>query len=96
MLVAGARPAAAQPAASSSFAGRGPLETREEWLLAQPHLTLPALSPDPLPDGALARLGVRKPDAVTELDLHQGLFDADERAISVGVRVLVAAVLLSF
>src|SRR5207244_3291239 len=52
MLVAGARPAAAQPAASSSFAGRGPLETREEWLLAQPHLTLPALSPDTLPDGA--------------------------------------------
>jgi hypothetical protein len=53
LLVAGARVASAQPAmSSSSFAGRGPLETREEWLLAQPHLTLPALSPDPLAEGA--------------------------------------------
>jgi hypothetical protein len=53
LLVAGAPLASAQPAtSSSSFAGRGPLETREEWLLAQPHLTLPALSPDPLPEGA--------------------------------------------
>ena len=30
------------------------------------------------------------------LDLHQGLFDADERAIGVGVRVLVAAAYLAF
>ena len=51
MLAAGARPAAAQPSPSSSFSGRGPIETREEWLLAQPHLTLPTLSPDPLPAG---------------------------------------------
>jgi hypothetical protein len=29
-------------------------------------------------------------------DLHQGLFDADERAIPIGVRVLVGAALLSF
>jgi len=50
-LVAAARLASAQPASSSSFTGRGPLETREEWLLVQPHLTLPALSPDPLPAG---------------------------------------------
>lgn len=46
--------------------------------------------------GALARLGVRPPQALTEVDLHQGLFDVDERAISVGARVLVAAALLSF
>jgi amidohydrolase len=46
--------------------------------------------------GALARLGVRRPDDQTVRDLHQGLFDADERAISVGVRLLVAAALLSF
>jgi len=46
--------------------------------------------------GALARLGVRPSQAVTDLDLHQGLFDVDERAISVGTRVLVAAALLSF
>ena len=48
--------------------------------------------------GALARLGVCAPGVAEEdrLDLHQGLFDADERAISVGVRVLVAGALLSF
>src|SRR5687768_2940863 len=51
-LAIASRPVSAQPASSSSFSGRGPLETREEWLLAQPHLTLPALSPDPLPPGA--------------------------------------------
>jgi amidohydrolase len=45
--------------------------------------------------GALARLGVRRPDETAERDLHQGFFDADERAISVGVRVLVASALLS-
>ena len=48
--------------------------------------------------GALARLGVSDP-AVPErsrLDLHQGHFDVDERAIPVGVRVLVAAAILSF
>ncbi|MDQ1629693.1 MAG: hypothetical protein QOI54_3437 [Actinomycetota bacterium] len=46
--------------------------------------------------GALARLGVRPPQALADLDLHQGLFDVDERAISVGTRILVAAALLSF
>jgi amidohydrolase len=46
--------------------------------------------------GALARLGVRPPQASVEVDLHQGLFDADERAISVGARILAAAALLSF
>jgi amidohydrolase len=48
--------------------------------------------------GALARLGVCPPGVAEgdRLDLHQGLFDADERAISVGVRVLVAAAFLSF
>lgn len=30
---------------------RGPLEIRDEWLLAQPHLSLPAASPDPLAAG---------------------------------------------
>jgi amidohydrolase len=48
--------------------------------------------------GALARLGVAPPGQPLEqrLDLHQGLFDADERAIAVGARVLVAAAILSF
>lgn len=44
--------------------------------------------------GALARLGVRPPQATVDLDLHQGLFDIDERAIAVGARVLVATALL--
>ncbi len=48
--------------------------------------------------GALARLGVCPPGVPDRkrLDLHQGHFDADERAIPVGVRVLVAAAYLSF
>ena len=43
--------------------------------------------------GALARLGVTPPEVPPgeRMDLHQGRFDADERAISVGARVLVAA-----
>ena len=36
--------------------------------------------------GSMARLGVRIPS--TDLDLHAALFDADERAIPVGVRVM--------
>ena len=48
--------------------------------------------------GALARLGVAPAGLPTEerLDLHQGLFDADERAIPVGVGVLAATAILSF
>jgi hypothetical protein len=30
---------------------RGPLEIRDEWMFAQPRLTLPAVSPDPVPRG---------------------------------------------
>jgi amidohydrolase len=37
--------------------------------------------------GAMARLGVGRPGE--ELDLHQGSFDVDERAIGYGVRMLV-------
>ena len=39
--------------------------------------------------GALARLGVRRPDG-PEFDLHQGTFDLDERALEIGVRYTVA------
>ena len=48
--------------------------------------------------GALARLGTTPPEVPPEdrMDLHQGRFDADERAISVGARVLVAAVYGAF
>jgi amidohydrolase len=41
--------------------------------------------------GAMARLGVRPPGSERPLDLHQPMFDADESAIDVGVRVLVEA-----
>ncbi len=43
--------------------------------------------------GALARLGVRAPGETLQRDLHQGQFDIDERAISVGIRLLVATAL---
>jgi amidohydrolase len=41
--------------------------------------------------GSMARLGVRIPG--TDLDLHAASFDVDERAIAVGVRILVATAL---
>jgi amidohydrolase len=45
--------------------------------------------------GAMARLGVRTPGDRTKRDQHQGDFDADERAITVGVELFTAAALLS-
>jgi metal-dependent amidase/aminoacylase/carboxypeptidase family protein len=36
--------------------------------------------------GSMARVGVRIPG--TDLDLHASMFDVDERAIGIGVRVL--------
>ena len=47
--------------------------------------------------GALARLGVCPPGVpeAARHDLHQGHFDADERAIGVGARVLTAAAMLA-
>ncbi|MGW0992785.1 amidohydrolase [Streptomyces sp. NPDC002520] len=44
--------------------------------------------------GAMARLGVRSPGDRTVRDLHQGDFDADEHAITVGVELFTAAALL--
>ncbi|MCZ7529665.1 MAG: M20/M25/M40 family metallo-hydrolase [Acidimicrobiia bacterium] len=44
--------------------------------------------------GSYARLGVNDPsDGREALDLHAGNFDVDERAIGVGIRVLVEAAL---
>jgi amidohydrolase len=40
--------------------------------------------------GAMARLGTRTPGRLTAGDLHQPTFDIDERAIGIGIRVLVA------
>ena len=42
--------------------------------------------------GSYVRLGVHDPLATERLDLHAGHFDVDERAISVGVRLMVATV----
>ncbi|WP_329282882.1 M20 family metallopeptidase [Streptomyces sp. NBC_01451] len=44
--------------------------------------------------GAMARLGVRRPGERGTRDLHQGDFDADEYAITVGVELFTAAALL--
>lgn len=44
--------------------------------------------------GAMARLGVRRPGDRQVRDLHQGDFDADEHAITVGVELFTAAALL--
>jgi amidohydrolase len=43
--------------------------------------------------GALARLGVAAPGMAGAYDLHRGTFDIDERAIAIGVRVMVATAL---
>lgn len=45
--------------------------------------------------GALVRLGTRAPDVADVGDLHQGTFDIDERAISVGVRLFSTLALTS-
>ncbi|MCQ4193010.1 M20 family metallopeptidase [Streptomyces parvulus] len=44
--------------------------------------------------GAMARLGVRPPGERTIRDLHQGDFDVDENAITVGVEMFTAAALI--
>ncbi|MFI7384508.1 amidohydrolase [Streptomyces sp. NPDC049813] len=44
--------------------------------------------------GAMARLGVKAPEDRTSRDLHQGDFDVDESAITVGVELFTAAALL--
>jgi hypothetical protein len=49
LALAGASPLVAED--PPSLARRGPLPGREEWLLAQPLLNLPAVSPDPFDQG---------------------------------------------
>ncbi|MEU9736236.1 M20 family metallopeptidase [Streptomyces sp. NPDC048002] len=44
--------------------------------------------------GAMARLGVRTPGERTVRDLHQGDFDVDEHAITVGVELFTASALI--
>ena len=45
--------------------------------------------------GAMARLGVRTPGERQIRDLHQGDFDVDESAITVGVELFTAAALVN-
>jgi amidohydrolase len=40
--------------------------------------------------GALARLGTRVPGSTASLDIHQPIFDVDERAIGIGVKTMAA------
>ncbi|MFJ8820272.1 amidohydrolase [Streptomyces sp. NPDC102467] len=44
--------------------------------------------------GAMARLGVKPPEDRTSRDLHQGDFDVDEEAITVGVELFTATALM--
>jgi len=43
--------------------------------------------------GSLARLGTRRPGSAEDFDIHQAVFDVDERAIGVGVRLMAATAL---
>ncbi|MET0553813.1 MAG: DUF3187 family protein [Vicinamibacteria bacterium] len=79
-----------RPADAQSPGRRGPLDVREEWLLAQQRLTLPAVSPDPLPRGGSevraaadwgSDWGIRGPDG----DLAY-LVDGEHRTFSVEAR----------
>jgi amidohydrolase len=45
--------------------------------------------------GALVRLGTRTPGGGDDFDIHQATFDVDERAIGVGVRLMVATALIA-
>jgi len=43
--------------------------------------------------GSYARLGTRTPDSAQDFDIHQPVFDVDERAIAVGIRLMAATAL---
>jgi amidohydrolase len=43
--------------------------------------------------GSLARLGTRTPGSAADFDIHQAVFDVDERAIGYGVRLMAATAL---
>ncbi len=43
--------------------------------------------------GTLARLGTRAPGSADDFDIHQAVFDVDERAIAAGVRLMAATAL---
>ncbi|HEX9065805.1 MAG TPA: amidohydrolase [Streptosporangiaceae bacterium] len=43
--------------------------------------------------GSLFRLGTRPPGSAEDIDIHQPMFDVDERAIAIGVKVMAATAL---
>ena len=43
--------------------------------------------------GSLFRLGTRPPGSADDIDIHQAMFDVDERAIAIGVKVMAATAL---
>ena len=71
--------------AAAAVIGRDCVETVEQSLGGEDFAWYLEKTP-----GALFRLGVRTPGDPTARDLHQGTFDADERAISCGVQLLTA------
>jgi amidohydrolase len=77
-------------AAATAFGGAGAVTGTEQSLGGEDFAWY--LSEVP---GALARLGVRSPGDERHRDLHQSSFDVDEKAIGVGVRMLVGAALLA-
>ena len=89
----GVPPAVNDPAATEAFRMAvadelGGIEETEQSMGAEDFAWLLAKVP-----GVLARLGVRRPGAVSVSDLHRGDFTVDEDAIATGIRALVAAAL---
>lgn len=88
-------PSHARPAdpAGPAPVRRGPLEARDQWMLAQPRLTLPAMTPDPLGAGE-TRVSVDVAwgnDFGFERPLASGgpddfLIDGEHRTLSLDVR----------
>ncbi len=87
----------AGPAGGVGWRRRGPVEIREGWLLTQPRLSLPAISPDPLPCGAWhLRLSVNRGNdfgwtQTREGELPEGgdrrfLVDGEHQTIDVAAR----------
>ena len=89
----GVPPAVNDPTATEAFRVAvadelGGIEETEQSMGAEDFAWLLAKVP-----GVLARLGVRRPGAVSVSDLHRGDFTVDEDAIATGIRALVAAAL---
>lgn len=77
-------------AAADGVLGAGAVTTTEQSLGGEDFAWFVRRVP-----GAMARLGVATPGTDQPLDLHQGSFDADERAIGIAMRLLAGTALLS-